>query len=684
MKRKILKNNLSFFLGVVAFLFVGVSAVCITTIPANEVMFSSNKTVETNVKGALDELFDRASRFCPNGLTCYKIHGTGITNDVSGSGCILGDNDSSGIYGPITPKQNTLLSVLANSTSGTDKDIDFLNVPSETNGLGVLTRNGTENDEYPIYYYRGDIDNNNVIFGGYCWKMVRSTVTGGVRLIYNGKAESKYDYQSLKKESYKIISNIGQFTYDDSTNKWTLIYTDSKMTPELSFKVPMGEFYQLHVQVSTTGNKTSLEGSGRVFIDEYQQGNFEFNDNNTIDYIYKADAFYDNTIKVDFSSIDASEKNPIVITIEMIDKDDVKLPQLLYTVRTNKGDFTFDSNDNTWNITITDDSTKELSFILPGGDYYRFAINGTTGDNSGGVYTVYKNNNILEINSIGGNYPIRVASDLGYTTSKNIIKFTFSGGASPTNPVILKLRIVQSNAPIEKNCNHSNPNNNDIVSIPLYVSNNPDSDGNYRYSTVYKAGYGLSQITKYQYNTRTSDEELLGYNYSNIKKALDAWYEGNIKETPSERYIEDSIYCNDRSKHVDEGSYCTYQRMIEGKPTTLCTRGEDAYGVSNGNQQLDYPIGFLTQDELMLAGRTYDISYNDYLNNGSSYWLASPSSYGSVNNISNGYIVNNGYNLYEGIDNIASSNGIRPVISLKENTKYIKGDGTKDNPYIIN
>jgi hypothetical protein len=373
-----------------------------------------------------------------------------------------------------------------------------------------------------------------------------------------------------------------------------------------------------------------------------------------------------------------------MISIEMIDKEDVKLPQMLYTVRTNVGGFTFDSSDNTWNIKITDDSLKELSFILPGGDYYRFAVNGITGDNSGGIYTIYKDNNILEINSIGGNYPIRVATDLGLTTSKNVIKFTFSGGASKTNPVTLKLRIVQSSAPVEKNCNHTNLNKNDVVSIPLYVSNNLNSDGNYEYSTVYKSGYGLSQITKYQYNVDSSYEESLEYNNSNIKNALDAWYEGNIKGTPSERYIEDSIYCNDRSKHVDEGSFCTYQRMIEGKPTTLCTREEDAYGVSYGNQELNYPVGFLTEDELMLAGRTYDISYNDYLNNGSSYWLASPSNYDSINNISNSYIVNNGYNIYEGIDSISSSNGIRPVISLKENTKYIKGDGTINNPYIIN
>ena len=46
--------------------------------------------------------------------------------------------------------------------------------------------NTTSNDTNPIYYYRGAVDNNNVIFADFCWKIVRTTETGGVKLIYNG------------------------------------------------------------------------------------------------------------------------------------------------------------------------------------------------------------------------------------------------------------------------------------------------------------------------------------------------------------------------------------------------------------------------------------------------------------------------------------------------------------------
>ena len=41
-----------------------------------------------------------------------------------------------------------------------------------------------------IYYYSGSASTNNVIFGGYCWKIFRTTSTGGVKMIYNGAPEN--------------------------------------------------------------------------------------------------------------------------------------------------------------------------------------------------------------------------------------------------------------------------------------------------------------------------------------------------------------------------------------------------------------------------------------------------------------------------------------------------------------
>ena len=52
---------------------------------------------------------------------------------------------------------------------------------------GIYTTIATEGS-VPVYYFRGDADkvNNNIIFNNMCWKIIRTTETGGVKLIFNG------------------------------------------------------------------------------------------------------------------------------------------------------------------------------------------------------------------------------------------------------------------------------------------------------------------------------------------------------------------------------------------------------------------------------------------------------------------------------------------------------------------
>ncbi len=52
---------------------------------------------------------------------------------------------------------------------------------SNGNGVNRWTENGTV-----VYYYRGQIEDNNVIWADKCWKIFRTTKTGGVKLVYNG------------------------------------------------------------------------------------------------------------------------------------------------------------------------------------------------------------------------------------------------------------------------------------------------------------------------------------------------------------------------------------------------------------------------------------------------------------------------------------------------------------------
>ena len=76
---------------------------------------------------------------------------------------------------------------LIKNNADTKTVIDY-KVRSGVSGTnGIYTTTATEGN-VPVYYFRGDADkvNNNIIFNNMCWKIIRTTETNGVKLIYNG------------------------------------------------------------------------------------------------------------------------------------------------------------------------------------------------------------------------------------------------------------------------------------------------------------------------------------------------------------------------------------------------------------------------------------------------------------------------------------------------------------------
>ena len=78
---------------------------------------------------------------------------------------------------------NDVTHFINNATPG----IDFSETSSDTNGKGVYKVASTQNDTYPILYYRGNIENNNVVYANKCWQIVRTTTNGNTKVIYNGE-----------------------------------------------------------------------------------------------------------------------------------------------------------------------------------------------------------------------------------------------------------------------------------------------------------------------------------------------------------------------------------------------------------------------------------------------------------------------------------------------------------------
>ena len=100
---------------------------------------------------------------------------------------------------------------------------------------------------------------------------------------------------------------------------------------------------------------------------------------------------------------------------------------------------------------------------------------------------------------------------------------------------------------------------------------------------------------------------------------------------------------------------------------------------TTGNGKLTYPIGLITSDEIVMAGVKPGTANNTYyLRTGQYYWPATPLRfYSSL--------------LMWGVDSdgdmfgVVPSNsyGVRPVVSLKPNTRISRGTGSIADPFII-
>ena len=86
---------------------------------------------------------------------------------------------------------------------GSDKCYLYFDYKEDTSLYGIVKKRYNNGDEFVklyngadygdtttyannIYYYTGNVENNNVFFANYCWKIVRTTDTGGVKIVYNG------------------------------------------------------------------------------------------------------------------------------------------------------------------------------------------------------------------------------------------------------------------------------------------------------------------------------------------------------------------------------------------------------------------------------------------------------------------------------------------------------------------
>ena len=160
------------------------------------------------------------------------------------------------VQSTITDAVDSVFAKIIKDSAVSDSSIDFTQISSSSNGRGLYVRNGTENSTYPIYYYRGNVNNNNAKFAGFCWKIVRTTETGGTKLLYNG-----------------VPNASGECS--NTTGTSTQLATTSEFNPNYNSPAYNGYMYgTVYEMDSRSHNDSYVYGSNFT----YENGNYTLSD----------------------------------------------------------------------------------------------------------------------------------------------------------------------------------------------------------------------------------------------------------------------------------------------------------------------------------------------------------------------------------------------------------------------
>ena len=172
--------------------------------------------------------------------------------------------------------------------------VQFNDISSDTNGKGIYEIASTKNDTYPIYYYRGAVDNNNVKFGGFCWKAIRTTDTGGVKLIYNGEPDESGNCTNTTGESTQMVKSSFSSNNNSVANVGYMYGTVYKSSYKHANDLSSGYIYGNNVtysngtytlQDTVTATGSYFNDHDRIYHHQYTCFSTE-NSCSTVYYIY--------------------------------------------------------------------------------------------------------------------------------------------------------------------------------------------------------------------------------------------------------------------------------------------------------------------------------------------------------------------------------------------------------------
>ena len=494
--------------------------------------------------------------------------------------------------------------------------------------LALYTGEGADTYANPVYYYKGNVQNNNVLFAGFCWKIVRTTETGGVKIVYNGKPFDVVETSPIDQSSYANISNDATYPYTfDSTSKtWVSTNKTNSATGTITFTVTTAGDYYLSYAVSS-------------------EENFD-----------KAKFYKNGTAIGDSNGYSGTQSGTISLT-GLTTSDEIKV------------EYTKDSSGASGSDTVTFSIGKAVGEPVKScnntGTDSKIGASIFNNDSNSPAYVGYMLNTV---------YPY---SSKSMSSQSNIVfgnSFTYNNGT---------YTLTDTKTVATWYSGYNTINNNHYTCM---TTGTTCSSIYYVYYTNSTDAYYITLTNGKSVNDALNEmlyADDVNKNDSTIKVYIDSWYESNIKDKYDNK-LEDTVFCNDRSTTSlggwnpnggDTTKYLRFKNYDTNNQSLVCANETDRFSHGNTKAYLKYSIGLLSEPELRLAG----YGSNHYFNNGQHVWLASP------NHLDFGvaYVRLASSGVFSDGGAVYGSSGVRPSVSLKPNTEFTDGDGSFTNPFVI-
>ena len=552
--------------------------------------------------------------------------------------------------------------------------INFKEISSDTNGKGLyysldsdVTDENNDGLTNRIYYYRGDINNNFVVLGDKCYKILRTTENGNVKLMYYDKANSNgtCNESVSNKDGLELISAYNSYNYFDNTYVGYM-YGDEKLRPHVTFYDYLGIIEKPELKTNNIYYSSNYTfKNGKYYLSEkFENGKFNDLCSNKECKIENYYTCISISKEEGCSNLYQIFTNPLLMKKIFVSTINVSSnTKYAKSIKYTNGQFSLEGDTLTGSVggdsvlcNPTDCKIKDYYFLVTSNDAAIYKVLG------------YSKENYLYVELL----------TYGTTTQKEAL--------SNKNDSSIKLMI---DAWYKENIEDKNLSSK--IADEIYCNDRS------LLTDIDEAK--LKKIIMKEIENENINELMVEYGYDDettfINDYLDFYKDFTLLSLNGLNYNShfsqyDSLY---RIKGIDD-FFKPIQNAInqKDKPSYKCMNKEDRFTTSSlGNSKLKYPTATLTLDEVAYAGGTFGKSNKNYfLANNDSFWTMTPAYY----NDDMGYGAHVGVVSKDGtltaapvmapIDMSYNWEGnIIPTISLKSDVEITKGTGIISDPYTI-